>query len=355
MSLPLRPPLEPMLAKVSAEIPVGHIYEPKWDGFRCLVFRDRDDVTLLSRNARDLAVYFPELVQAILENTPPRCVLDGELVVVAGDRLDFTRLTERIHPAQSRIDQLSVQSPASLICWDLLALDDRSLLDEPFTERRRLLEQALQNSDPPVHITALTRDRELAQRWFTSFEGAGLDGVVAKPPDQPYQPGKRAMVKIKHSREADVVVAGYRLHRDSTDSKPLVGSLQLGLFDGSGQLQFVGGAAAFTTAVRAGLAREFEALQASADCGHPWLATDVGSARLPRAGSRWSTRLRETMLIWPMPVCTVGYDHLEGPRFRHTAQFRRWRPDRTPTSCTFDQLEEVPAFDLAEVLDGVQR
>ncbi len=350
MSLPLRPPLEPMLARSQAEIPPGMAYEPKWDGFRCLVFRDNDDVQLISRNGRDLSVYFPEVVRAVLENVPPRCVLDGELIVVSGDRLDFGVLSERIHPAQKRIDLLSTNTPASLVCWDLLALDDRSLLELPFVERRRLLEKALQHSDAPIHLTPLTLDLDLARVWFTRFEGAGLDGVVAKRLDGPYQPGQRTMVKIKHAREADVVVAGYRLHKNSTPQRRLLGSIQLGLYDADGVLHFVGVAAAFPEARRAELAAQFEPVTLPAGPGeHPWTHFEI-EGRRPGAISRWSTELKETHLIWPMLVCTVGYEHMEGTRFRHTAQFRRWRPDRDPDSCTFTQLEEVVGYDLAEVL-----
>ncbi|MGC3993506.1 MAG: ATP-dependent DNA ligase [Propionicimonas sp.] len=352
MSLPLRPPLEPMLARSQATIPPGMAYEPKWDGFRCLVFRENDDVALISRNGRDLSIYFPEVVQAVQESTPPRCVLDGELVVVNGDRLDFVRLTERIHPAQKRIDLLSATTPASLVFWDLLALDDTDLTALPFTERRTLLERALAHSEPPIHLTPITTDVEVAKVWFTRFEGAGLDGVVAKPLDGRYEPGKRTMVKIKHAREADVVVAGWREHKNSTPERPLLGSLQLGLYDEAGALHFVGVAAAFPEARRAELAAEFGPVTlppGSSD--HPWSSFEV-EGRRPGAVSRWSAEIRQTNLIWPMLVAEVGYEHMEGTRFRHTAQFRRWRPDREPASCTFAQLEEVVGYDLAEVLAG---
>lgn len=352
MSLPLRPPLEPMLARVAASIPPGMAYEPKWDGFRCLVFRDFDDVTLLSRQGRDLSVYFPEVVAAVLGNTPPRCVLDGELVVVQGARLDFVRLTERIHPAASRIAMLAETVPASLVCWDLLALDDTDLMGQPFVERRARLERALATSDAPVHLTPLTTDLELARQWFHQFEGAGLDGVVAKPLDQPYQPGQRTMIKVKHQREVDVVVAGYRLHKNSTPERPLLGSLQLGLFDEAGDLHWVGVSAAFPDATRADLAAMLGAITvAGPDSPHPWAQAAHRPGRRPGGVSRWSAEaLRETHLIEPMLVCAVGYDHVEGTRFRHTTKFQRWRPDREPASCTFAQLEEVVGFDLAEIL-----
>ena len=352
MSLPLRPPLEPMLARSAAAIPPGMVYEPKWDGFRCLVFRDNDEVQLISRNGRDLSVYFPEMVVAVLENLPPRCVLDGELVVVNGTRLDFGRLSERIHPAASRIATLSQSWPASFVAWDLLALDDRSLLELPFEQRRAALELALTHSDPPIHLTPLTTDAALAQRWFEQFEGAGLDGVVAKAPQGPYLPGQRAMVKIKHAREADVVIAGWRHHKNSTPERPLLGSLQLALFDTAGDLQFVGAAAAFPEARRAELAAQFEAITLPEDAtgGHPWLDRPEAVGRRPGAVSRWNAELKQTLLVAPLLVCAVGSEHMEGPRFRHTARFLRWRPDREPASCTFEQLEEVVSYDLDTIL-----
>lgn len=351
MSLPLHPPLEPMLARSTASIPPGMVYEPKWDGFRCLVFRDNDEVSLISRQGRDLSIYFPEVVDAVLGNTPPRCVLDGELVIIQGTRLDFVKLTERIHPAASRIAMLAETSPASLVCWDLLALDDTDLMARPFRERRAQLERALAHSDPPVFLTPVTTDIQVARAWFEHFEGAGLDGIVAKAPDSPYLPGQRVMLKIKHKREADVVVAGYRLHKNSTVERPLLGSLQLGLYDEAGELHWVGVSAAFTDSARAELAEKLGALTATPETStHPW-STTSGTARRPGSVSRWTaTVLKETHLIEPLLVCTVGYEHMEGTRFRHTTRFLRWRPDREPLSCTFDQLEEVVSFDLARVL-----
>lgn len=341
-----------MLARSKASIPPNMAYEPKWDGFRCLTFRDQDDVQLISRNGLDLSVYFPEVIRAVLDNTPPRCVLDGELVLVWGDRLDFSRLSERIHPAQKRIDLLSTTTPASLICWDLLAVDDEALLEVPFADRRARLEQALSNAEAPIHLTPFTLDQAKAERWFTQFEGAGLDGVVAKDLAGSYQPGQRSMIKIKHAREADVVVAGWREHKNSTPDRPLLGSLQLGLYDSEQALHFVGVAAAFTMDRRAELAAEFAASTLPEGSGdHPW--RQFGEAgRPPRMTSRWSSEIRQTNLISPMPVCTVGYDHMEGLRFRHTTQFRRWRPDREAISCNFDQLEEAVSFELSRVLDG---
>jgi len=324
-------------------------YEPKWDGFRCLVFHDGDRVQLISRNGRELTRYFPEIVAAVIAETPARCVLDSELVVATGDRLDFDRLSDRIHPAASRIALLSANSAASLICWDLLCIGDQVLLERPFSERRRLLTDALANAGNSVHLTPLTLDVALAQQWFETFEGAGLDGIVAKALDGVYLPGKRAMVKVKHSRDADVVVAGYRLHRNSTPARPLLGSLQLGLYQ-DGELHFVGVAAAFPEQARTELAERFARLGADDNSGHPWTRTTAG--RRPGAVSRWSTELKETALVSPMPVCTVTYEHMQGTRFRHSAQFKRWRPDRDPESCTFEQLQEAPRFNLADVLAG---
>jgi ATP-dependent DNA ligase len=347
MSLPLSAPLEPMLARSAPTIPPGMAYEPKWDGFRCLVFRDGDQVTLSSRNGLDLTRYFPEVAANVRRELPIRCVVDGELVIVAGDRLDFDLLSQRIHPAESRVAALSQSYPAVLVCWDLLSVDDEVLLETPFRERRRRLLAAVDSPGPGVRVTPLTTDLALAERWFAQFEGAGLDGIVAKPLEGTYQPGKRAMIKIKHAREADVVVAGFRWHRTSTPSRPLVGSLQLGLYE-DGELHFVGVASAFTQAKRAELAALLTAHPVPAEIDHPWSLPST-NARRPGAVSRWTTELKQTELIWPLLVCTVGYEHLQGTRFRHSAQFRRWRPDRDPASCRFDQLQEVPGYDLAEV------
>lgn len=355
MVLPINPPLEPMLSRPAAAIPPGMAYEPKWDGFRCLAFRDGDDVRLISRNGRDLTVYFPEVVAGALANIPERCVLDGELVVINGNRLDFVRLTERIHPAARRIALLSQTTPASLVCWDLLALGDANLMALPFVQRRKHLVAALAGARPPVHVTPLTLDRALAERWFEQFEGAGLDGVVAKPLDGAYQPGQRTMTKIKHQREADVVVVGYRLHKNSTPERPLLGSLQLALYDDAGRLHWVGVAASFPDARRAALVSELAPLLITPGspefADHPWAGAPDGATRRPGMVSRWSPQeLRETHLLRPELVCTVAYEHMEGPRFRHTARFLRWRPDREPTSCSFDQLDEPVGYDLAKIL-----
>ncbi|WP_030745431.1 ATP-dependent DNA ligase [Streptomyces sp. NRRL S-31] len=352
MDLPVMPPVKPMLAKSVARIPPGMHYEAKWDGFRSIVFRDGAEVELGSRTGKPLTRYFPELVEALRERVPERCVLDGEIVIVRDGRLDFDALTERIHPAASRVRTLAERTPASFVAFDLLALDDHALLDTELTDRRALLDRALAGVTPPVHLAPATTDVEVARRWFEQFEGAGLDGIVAKPPTLRYVQDERAMFKIKHERTADVVVAGYRFHK----SGPVVGSLLLGLYDEHGRLQHVGVSAAFTMKRRAELVEELEPLRLDDVSGHPWAAwTDEAAheaARLPGAPSRWSGRKDLSWVpLRPERVAEVAYDHMEnGQRFRHTARFRRWRPDRTPESCTYAQLEEPVRYDLAEVL-----
>jgi ATP-dependent DNA ligase len=352
MDLPVMPPVKPMLAKSVAKIPEGMHYEAKWDGFRAIVFRDGEEVELSSRTTKPLTRYFPELVAALRERLPDRCVVDGEIVIARAGRLDFDALTERIHPAESRVRTLAERTPASFVAFDLLALGDESLTGRPLTERRELLERVLDGVEPPVHLAPATGDIEVARRWFEQFEGAGLDGVVAKPPTLRYRPDERAMFKIKHERTADVVVAGYRLHK----SGPVVGSLLLGLHDGQGVLQHVGVCAAFTMKRRAELVEELEPLRLEDVSGHPWAAWGDAaaheSARLPGAPSRWSGKKDLSWVpLRPDRVAEVAYDHMEnGARFRHTARFRRWRPDRTPESCTFAQLEEPVRYDLGEVL-----
>ncbi|MGW2653807.1 ATP-dependent DNA ligase [Streptomyces sp. NPDC001478] len=352
MDLPVMPPLKPMLAKSVATIPPGMQYEAKWDGFRAIVHRDGDEVVIGSRTGKPLTRYFPELVTAVRDNLPPRCVVDGEIVVAHEGRLDFDRLSERIHPADSRVRLLAERTPASLVVFDLLALGDDSLLTMRQSERRTVLESALAPSAPPVHLAPATTDPETAREWFDRYEGAGLDGVVAKPLDLPYRPDTRAMYKIKHERTADVVVAGYRFHK----SGPVVGSLLLGLYDDAGALQHVGVCAAFPMKRRAELVAELEPLVTD-PAGHPWGAWADAAAhehsRMPGAPSRWSGKKDMTWVaVRPERVCEVAYDHMEGDRFRHTARFRRWRPDRTPSSCTYAQLEEVVRYDLAAVLSG---
>lgn len=350
------PPVKPMLAKSVATIPPGMQYEAKWDGFRAIVHRDGDEVVIGSRNGKPLTRYFPELVAALRAELPDRCVLDGEIVIVHEGRLDFDRLTERIHPADSRVALLAERTPASFVAFDLLAKGDASLLTSPQSLRREALEAALVGAGPPVYVAPATTDIELAGEWFEQYEGAGLDGVVAKPLDLPYRPDVRAMYKIKHERTADAVVAGYRLHK----SGPVVGSLLLGLYDDEGVLQHVGVCAAFSMKRRAELVEELAPLlMDSADSaeGHPWAAWARESAhegaRLPGAPSRWSGKKDLSWVpVRPELVCEVAYDHMEGDRFRHTAQFRRWRTDRTPESCTYAQLEEPVGYDLGQVLAG---
>ncbi|KUN77752.1 ATP-dependent DNA ligase [Streptomyces bungoensis] len=354
MDLPVMPPVKPMLAKPVARIPPGMHYEAKWDGFRALVFRDGAEVELGSRTGKPLTRYFPELVEALKERVPDRCVLDGEIVIAREGRLDFDALTERIHPADSRVRTLAERTPASFVAFDLLALDDHSLLDVPLTDRRALLERALAGAGAPVHVAPATTDVEVAREWFEQYEGAGLDGVVAKPLDLRYRQDERVMFKIKHERTADVVVAGYRFHK----SGPVVGSLLLGLYDDRGVLQHVGVSAAFAMKRRAELVEELEPLRMDDASAHPWAAwSDVAAhetARLPGAPSRWSGKKDLSWVpLRPERVAEVAYDHMEnGARFRHTARFRRWRPDRTAESCTYAQLEEPVRYDLAEILGG---
>ncbi|MGK5691764.1 ATP-dependent DNA ligase [Streptomyces sp. URMC 128] len=352
MDLPVMPPVLPMLAKSVATIPSGMQYEAKWDGFRAIVFRDGAEVELGSRTGKPLTRYFPELVTAVRERLPERSVVDGEIVIAREGHLDFDALTERIHPADSRVRMLAERTPASFVAFDLLALGDESLMDAPLTERRELLDRELSGVTAPVHLAPATTDIEVARSWFEQYEGAGLDGVIAKPLTVRYRPDERAMFKVKHERTADVVVAGYRLHK----SGPVVGSLLLGLYDDRGTLQHVGVSAAFPMKRRAELVEELEPLRMDDVQGHPWAAwSDEAAhekARLPGAPSRWSGRKDLSWVpLRPERVAEVAYDHMEnGQRFRHTARFRRWRPDRTPASCTYAQLQEPVRYDLAEIL-----
>ena len=347
------PPVAPMLAKAVKDLPPrGFIFEPKWDGFRAIVFRDGDDVEIGSRNERPMTRYFPELVQSITANLPDRCVVDGEIVVPdpTGTRLEFETLQLRIHPADSRVRLLAEQTPAHFVAFDLLALGERNLMREPFRERRRLLEEALAGASPPIHVTPVTTDLGVAERWFDEFEGAGLDGVIAKPEDGTYQPDKRVMFKVKHERTADCVVAGYRVHK--TDDRA-IGSLLLGLYEEHGELANVGVVGAFPMARRRKLFEELRPLVTAFD-GHPWdwAKLETGT-RTPRSSefSRWSHGKDLSFVpLRPERVVEVRYDHMEGSRFRHTAQFVRWRPDRDPRSCTYAQLEEPVGFDLGEIL-----
>ncbi len=357
------PPVLPMLAKATPRIPDesgAYSFEPKWDGFRCLVFKDGDEVELTSRNTKPLTRYFPEVVAAAREQLPDRIVLDGELFVArpvegGGSRLEFEVLQERIHPAASRVRLLSESTPAGFVAFDLLAWGDTSYVDRPLVERRAALTTALAglNNRGPFHLTRTTDSPAEAQRWFHDFEGAGLDGVIAKPLAGTYEPNKRAMLKIKHARTADVVVAGYRPHKNSTADLPLLGSLLLGLYDGD-TLHHIGVAASFTAARRAQLVDELAPLVCDLT-DHPWGAWQdwavANPDRAPGTQSRWSTGKDLSFVpLRPERVVEVGYDHMEGRRFRHTAQFKRWRPDREPHSCGYDQLDEALAFDLTRIL-----
>jgi ATP-dependent DNA ligase len=342
-----------MLAKSVAAIPDGAMsYEPKWDGFRSIIFRDGDDVEIGSRNEKPMTRYFPELVEALKANLPPRCVLDGEIVLVgaSGDRLDFDALQQRIHPAASRVKLLAEKTPAKFVAFDLLALGDDDFSGRPFAERRAALESALAAARSPIHLTAATQDKELARKWFNQFEGAGLDGIIAKPLSGGYQPDKRVMFKVKHERTADCVLAGYRVHKSGPDA---IGSLLLGLYKPDGELASVGVVGAFPMQRRRELFEELQPLVTGFD-EHPWAwAKQEEGARTPRnaEGSRWSAGKDLSFTpLRPERVLEVKYDHMEGERFRHTAQFVRWRPDRDPSSCTYEQLEEPVKFDLAEVL-----
>lgn len=380
LDLPVHPPVLPMLARSVATVPdqgegpASYVYEPKWDGFRAIVYRDGDTVRIDSRNAKPMQRYFPDVAEAVLEALPERCVVDGEIVIAhpgaGGARLDFELLSLRIHPAASRVRLLAEQTPAALVVFDVLALSDDDVSARPLRERLELLD-GLSLAGPRVFATPRTLSAETAREWFSSFEGAGLDGIVAKPLDGRYEANKRSMLKVKHARTADVVLAGYRLHKTSTAAKPLVGSLLLGLYDAQGQLQFVGVAASFPEARRAALINELAPLVVEpgtpAAEEHSWAdwqdpaaagtAAGAGGAegkeRRPGAVSRWSAGKDLSFTpLRPERVLEVGYDHMEGTRFRHTAQLKRWRPDRDPASCTYEQLEEPVSYDLASLLPG---
>jgi len=353
MDLPVMPPVAPMLAKPVDAIPDGDfVFEPKWDGFRSIVFRDGPEVEIGSRNERPMTRYFPELAAALLAELPPRCVIDGEVVVpnFATGRLDFEALQLRIHPAASRVRLLAEQTPAHFAAFDLLALGDTDYTSRPFTERRAALEQALATVKSPVHLTPTTTDKAVAAQWFSQFEGAGLDGLIAKSPDVLYEPDKRVMLKVKHERTADCVVAGYRPHKSGPDA---IGSLLLGLYRDDGVLASVGVVGAFPMEQRRELRTELEPLVTTFD-EHPWnWAKEMAGTRTPRSSqySRWNVGKDLSFIpLRPERVLEVRYDHMEGPRFRHTAQFVRWRPDRTPESCTYAQLQEPVSFSLSEIL-----
>jgi ATP-dependent DNA ligase len=353
MRLPINPPVKPMLAKAVKDIPTGALsYEPKWDGFRSIIFRDGDEVEIGSRNEKPMTRYFPELVEAFRANLPDKCVVDGEIILIgeSGDRLDFEMLQQRIHPAASRVKMLSETVPARFVAFDLLALGDTDYSERPFSERRAVLVDALASAKPPVHVTAATTDPEVAGEWFHQFEGAGLDGLIAKPLDGLYEPDKRTMFKVKHERTADCVVAGYRVHKSGPDR---IGSLLLGLYNADGTLASVGVIGAFPMERRKELFEEMQPLVTTFD-DHPWAwAKQEEGTRTPRNAeqSRWAAGKDLSFVpLRPERVVEVRYDHMEGVRFRHTAQFVRWRDDRTPESCTYEQLEEPVKFDLADVL-----
>jgi ATP-dependent DNA ligase len=378
MDLPVMPPVAPMLAKPVDGLPSGdYVFEPKWDGFRTIVFRDGDEVEFGSRNERPMTRYFPELVSAALAELPERCVIDGEIVLpdFATGRLDFEALQLRLHPAASRVRLLAEQTPAHFVAFDLLALGADDYTERPFAERRAALESALAAVRPPIHLTPTTTDRKVAEQWFTQFEGAGLDGLIAKSPECLYEPDRRVMLKVKHERTADCVVAGYRPHKTGDDA---IGSLLLGLYRPSGELASVGVIGAFPMAVRRELRAELDPLVTTFE-GHPWNwaahvaaagpdggsagrpgangpADGTGAVRTPRSSeySRWNVGKDLSFVpLRPERVVEARYDHMEGTRFRHTAQFVRWRPDRSPESCTFAQLEEPVSYSLSEILGKV--
>jgi ATP-dependent DNA ligase len=372
--LPVAPPLLPMLAKRVSELPEGEgwIFEPKWDGFRVIVFRDGDEVLVQSRDEKPLGRYFPELLDPLRAQLPPRCVLDGEVVIAQGESLDFEALQLRLHPAASRVNKLAEEMPASIVFWDLLCEGDRTLLDVPFAQRRLEVQRVLANAAPPLHLTPATTERAVAADWFRRFEGAGLDGVMAKPATGLYEPNKRVMLKVKHERDCDCVVAGFRWHkkgqqsavgrpggRNETVGRPgggneTVGSLLLGLYDDDGDLQHVGVAASFTDKKRQELVEFLAPYRENALDGHPWGRwASASMQRKPGMQSRWS---QGKDLSWePLRVelvVQVAYDHMQGSRFRHTAQFRRWRPDKKTSDCTFAQLEVVPPHELSAIFGG---
>lgn len=351
MAFPIAPPVEPMLAKLADALPPAGetLYEPKWDGFRALVFRGPQAVFIQSRDLRPLDRYFPELHDELLAKLPNGCVLDGEIVIARDGRLDFDALQARLHPAESRVKKLAHETPAAFVAFDALAARGRDLRAKPQAARREALEKMLAKVKPPVYLTPATRDRALALEWLEHFEGAGLDGVIAKPAGLAYLPGKRAMVKVKHARTADCVVAGFRWYKESDDA---VGSLLLGLYDDAGTLHHVGVTSSFTMERRRALVKELAPLRRNAMKAHPWRDWAAGSdaTRMPGAQSRWSAGKD---LAWePLQiqrVCEVKYDHLQGDRFRHAATFLRWRPDKPPRDCRYDQLEVTPPFELANI------
>jgi ATP-dependent DNA ligase len=359
-TFPLPPPIEPMLAKLADELPQGDtfLYEPKWDGFRAIVFCGGGDVFIQSRDLRPLDRYFPELHEALLAALPDGCVVDGEIVIATPRGLDFDALQQRLHPAASRVAKLAKETPSQFVAFDVLAADGQDLRERPQRERREVLTRLLTAAKAPLHLTPMTRDRAEAAEWLERFEGAGLDGVIAKPELGTYQPGKRAMIKIKHARTADCVVAGFRWHKDGEGDR--IGSLLLGLFDDKGRLHHVGVTSSFTMTARRELVRELAPLRDHALDGHPWrewaAAEAAGTTRMPGGQSRWSAGKD---LSWePLRierVCEVKYDHMQGDRFRHAAVFQRWRPDKRPADCRYDQLEITTPYELEKVFGAAGR
>jgi len=354
----VKPPILPMLAKRIDALPAGDtwIFEPKWDGFRALIFRDGDEMLIQSRDAKSLNRYFPDLIEPLCAHLPARCVLDGEIVVAKNDRLEFEELQLRLHPAASRVKLLSAQSPASMVFFDLLCEGNRDWRNEPFERRREKLESLLKNATAPIHLTPATREPGVASDWFRRFEGAGLDGVIAKPTSGTYQPDKRVMFKVKHERDCDCVVAGFRWHKGSDGTA--IGSLLLGLYDDSGALQHVGVCASFTQTKRQELVKFLAPYRRDALVDHPWkswaeVSSNDASHRMPGGQSRWS---QGKDLSWeplrPELAVEVAYEHMQGTRFRHMAQFRRWRTDKSPRDCTYEQLEVVPPHELKAIFAG---
>jgi ATP-dependent DNA ligase len=346
-----------MLSTAADALPAGDgwLFEPKWDGFRTLVFRDGEEILLQSRDEKPMNRYFPELVEPLIAALPERCVLDGEIVIAGENGLDFEALLLRIHPAASRVKLLAGQAPASYVVWDLLAIGDEDLREVPLEQRRKRLEEVFAQEADRIHLSPATRDRAQAEDWFTRFEGAGLDGVMAKRLDSSYLAGERTMIKVKHSRTADCVVAGFRWHKNGPGT--MVGSLLLGLYDDEGTLHHVGVTATFTNAIRKQLVEELAPLRENALEGHPWQhwaeaqeETNAKGQRVPGAASRWN---RGKDLSWeplrPERVCEVAFDHMQGTRFRHGAKFLRWRPDKRPQDCRYDQLDVTPAYELERV------
>ena len=354
MNLPINPPLLPMLAKRVAEVPEGdeYLFEPKWDGFRAIIFRDGEEIVLQSRDGKSLNRYFPEVVSTLLEQLPERCVVDGEIVIAAQRGLDFDALQLRVHPAASRVRLLAEQTPASVVLFDLICVGDEDLSDQPTEVRVRRLTEMLKDAKPPVYQTSSTRDRKVALDWFKRFEGAGLDGVMAKPLAGTYQPDKRAMLKVKHERDCDCVVAGFRWYKEAEGTA--VGSLLLGLHDASGALQHVGVCASFTMPKRKELVEFLKPYREGAAADHPWASWGGGTdQRMPGAASRWNSgKDLSWVALRPELVVEVAYEHMQGDRFRHMAQFRRWRTDKRPLDCTYAQLEIVPPEELKMVFAG---